>query len=425
MRRRSVFAAALGLLSVAACSDSFAPARTPHTALSPASDADLDRSGGRGVFNRYVAIGTSISMGWQSDGVIAATQQTSWPEQLAEMAHRSITQPYIDGTGCRSPLLAPLASGVRLSGEPAGQDSKTLSCSPLRADVVQPVQNLAINAATTADALFTTPENTKDPSNVNLIGRVLQPGMTQVSSMLAQNPKLVSVELGGNEVLNAVSGIVIPDVTVVPFEEWAPLYHKVLDDVESVAKEAVIVGLIDDVASFPAFRRGDEMWQQRGLFHAAFNVTVSDNCAGNTNLLFVPVLVPTAVGTAARFGSASLSCAAGGTGTKDFILAPDEAAAVNALLAQMNVYIRGEAERRGFAYFALQELYGRADIKGPFNPIALMTSLEPYGPYISLDGVHPTAAGARILAEAAARALDARYDHHILAQAAPLIATIQ
>ena len=421
MRRRSVFAATLCLMSVAACSDAVAPARAAHTALSPATDADLDRSGGRGVFNRYVAIGTSVSMGWQSDGVIAATQETSWPEQLAEMAHRSITQPYIDGTGCRSPLIAPLALGRRLSGEGAGQDPATLSCSPLRADVVLPVQNLAINAATTADALFTTPENTTDASNRQLIGRVLQPGMTQVSSMIAQNPKLVSVELGGNEVLNARSGIVIPGATVVPFGTWAPLYDKVLDDVQSVAKEAVIVGLIDDVASFPAFRRGDEMWQTRAFF-GALHVNVADDCAGSPNLLFVPVVVPTAVATAAALGAATLHCAGGGPATQDFVLTPAEAGAVNALLAQMNAHIRGEAERRGFAYFALQELYGRADIKGPFNPIALMTSLEPYGPFISLDGVHPTAAGARVLAEAAARALDARYNHHILANAAPLIA---
>ena len=424
MRRRSVFAATLCLLSVAACSDSVAPARSANTPLSPASDADLDRSGGRGVFNRYVAIGTSVSMGWQSDGVVAATQETSWPEQLAEMAHRSITQPYIDGSGCRSPIIAPLALGRRLSGEGAGQDPATLSCSPLRADVLKPVQNLAINAATTADALFTTPENTTDASNRQLIGRVLQPGMTQVSSMIAQNPKLVSVELGGNEVLNARSGIVIPGVTVVPYSTWAPLYDQVLDQVANTAKEAVIVGLIDDVASFPAFRRGDEMWQTRAFF-GALHVTVADDCAGSPNLLFVPVVVPTAVGMAAATGSSTLHCAGGGPTTQDFVLTPAEAGAVNALLAQMNAHIRGEAERRGFAYFALQDLYGRSDIKGPFNPIALMTSLEPYGPFISLDGVHPTAAGARVLAEAAARALDAQYNHHILAEAAPLIAANQ
>ena len=422
MRRRSVLIVpTLFSLFAAACSDTLTPDRSRTTAISPAAAASHDESEGRGVFNRYVAIGTSLSMGWQSDGVIAATQETSWPAQLAGMAHRSITQPYIDGTGCRSPLIAPLASGSRLSGEPAGADPATLSCSPLRDDVVKPVGNLAINAATTRDALLTTPENTTDAANRQLISRVLEPGMTQVSSMVAQNPKLVSVELGGNEVLNARIGIAIEGVSMFPYVAWAPLYDAVLDQVGQVAKEAVIVGLIEDVASFPAFRRGDEMWGQRFQFAGAFNVNVSSDCQNNPNLLFVPVIVPTAVAKGVFFkqhnlGPYTLSCTAGAPTDTDYVLTPSEAAAVNSLLLRMTDHIRHEAARRGFAYFALQSLYGRNDIKGAFEVIPFMTSAQPYGSLISLDGVHPSAGGARILAEAAARALDERYNHGILAE---------
>ena len=64
-----------------ACSDATAPDRS--RSISPVASTELDRSEGRGIFQRYVAIGTSISMGWQSDGVIASTQETSWPAQLA------------------------------------------------------------------------------------------------------------------------------------------------------------------------------------------------------------------------------------------------------------------------------------------------------------------------------------------------------
>lgn len=414
MRRRFVLVAPALLAFFAACSDLNAPDRSRATALTPANPTRLDESEGRGVFQRYVAIGTSVSMGWQSDGVIATTQETSWPAQLAAMGHREITQPYIAGTGCRSPLIAPLALGVRLSGEPAGEDAKLLSCSPLRDDVAKPVQNLAINAAKTHDALFTTPENSTDFANNKLIARVLQPGMTQVSSMMAQNPKLVSVELGGNDVLDARSGVVIPGVTVARFAEWASDYDEILDSVQKVAKEAVIVGLTDDVGSFPAFRRGSEMWDARFVF-AAMGVTVETSCEGSDNLLFVPVLVPTAIGRAAATGSASLGCAGDDDPTvADFVLRPTEAAAVNALLAQMNAHIQQQAAKRGFAYFALQALYGRSDIKGAFDPYALMMTQQPYGPFISLDGVHPTAAGAQILAEAAAEALDLRYHHGIV-----------
>ena len=426
MRPRFVFAvASLFAISATACSDTIAPSRNAATALTPGKAASLDESEGRGVFNRYVAIGTSLSMGWQSDGVIAATQETSWPAQLAGMAHRSITQPYIQFPGCRSPLAAPLGSFTRLSGEPAGQNPATLSCAPLQADVVKPVQNLAINAALTKDALLTTPENTTDPSNAQLISRVLQPGMTQVSSMIAQNPKLVSVELGGNEVLNARTGVAIEGVSMFPYAAWVPLYDAVLDQVQSVAQEAVIVGLIDDVRSFPSFHSAEEIYLNKPVF-AAFNVNVSSDCHNSPNFVFVPLFVPTALGTGAfyaqnHFGPYTLSCSSLDPTKEDYILTPSEVGNVNNLLARMNDHIKQEADRRQFAYFALQALYGRSDIKVPFSLVAFLQNAQPYGPLISLDGVHPTAAGARILAEAAANALNERYNHNIPTVAASLI----
>jgi hypothetical protein len=234
------------LLATTACSrDAGSPTAVPVDAVA------FQQSEGRGVFHRYVAIGTSVSMGVQSDGVIAEGQENSWPAQLSRMAHRELTQPYIGGTGCRSPLAAPLASGLRISGEGAGQDASTLSCSDLVPGVELPVRNLAIAAARTSDALNTTPENITDAAYSRLYSRVLEPGQTQVSSMVAQNPKFVSVEFGGNEVLNARSGIAIPGATIVPVSVWAPQYDQVLERVASVTKMAVLVGLIDDVASFP------------------------------------------------------------------------------------------------------------------------------------------------------------------------------
>ena len=146
--------------------------------------------------------------------------------------------------------------------------------------------------------------------------------------MLAQNPKFVSVELGGNEVLNARNGIAIEGASMYPFAAWAPLYDRVLDEVGGVAKEAVVVGLIDDVASFPAFRRGYEMAAERATFKAAFNVDVAANCDNNENLLFVPILVPTAVGTGLYLrqnkipASATLSCAAKGPTEEDLFRLP-------------------------------------------------------------------------------------------------------
>src|SRR6266496_4394691 len=77
---------------LSACSSDHTTA--PASVITP-DNALADKSEGRGVFQRYVAIGTSISMGWQSDGVFFVTQATSWPAQLAALGGRTLSQPYI------------------------------------------------------------------------------------------------------------------------------------------------------------------------------------------------------------------------------------------------------------------------------------------------------------------------------------------
>lgn len=414
-------------LTISACAGDSAPITAPArgSSVERITTPNVFATDVAALFSRYVAIGTSVSMGVQHDGVIAANQETSWPAQLSRMAQHEMTQPYIDGTGCRSPLRAPLASGVRLSGEGAGQNPGTLSCSALRAGIALPVQNVAINAARTSDALFTTPENITDPGYTQLYARVLRPGQTQVSTMLELDPEIVSVELGANEVLNVRGGIALAGgpasrlpsggaYPMVPVQMWAPLYNQVLDQVQSTASKVVVAGLIKDVSTFPAFRRSTELWADRATFLAAFNVSVSPDCdTSDPSLVFVPVVVPTAVATGvarrrAGLGPHVLSCKPAAANVQDYILSSQEILIVNAQLKAMNQHIAAQATARGLAHFELEALYGRP-IKPPFSVLALMTSPTPYGQYISLDGLHPSADGARVIAEAAAAALDARY----------------
>jgi GDSL-like lipase/acylhydrolase family protein len=372
-----------------------------------------NQSDGRGAFQRYFAIGTSVSAGVQSDGLIAATQATSWPAQLSTAAGRTLAQPYVDGTGCRSPLMAPLASGTRISGEPAGQDPAQLSCSPLRSDVFLPVDNVGLNGARAHDALYTTAQNITDPGNAKIYARVLQPGQTQISTMMAANPKLVSIELGANEVLNARSGIAMLGVDLATYDEFVADYDKVLDSVQKVTKMAVVVGLIDDLGHAAAFRSGNEIWNDRAEF-LNFNIVVSADCQNNENLIFVPVRIPLAAAAGqamAKQGPYTFRCAAGETGEQDFVLTPAETNIVNELMHAMTTHIQAEAARRGFAYFALGTLYDRDDIKTPtFSIAATLLSANPFGDYFSLDGLHPSALGQTILARAAARALNDTYD---------------
>ena len=277
---------------------------------------------------------------------------------------------------------------------------------------------MAIDGARTIHALTATPE-APDPGHAPQYARVLAPGQTQLSAMEAQNPKIVSVELGGNDVLGATSGIYVPGVSVVPVAVWAPQYRQIVDRVDRAAKHAVLVGLVDDASRFPSFRTGAEFWAARDKFRVAFNVAVSADCgpggSGEQNLQFAAVRVPVAVATGAAYragglGAFPLSCAnAASPVAQDYVLSPADLAAANAQLAAMNAVIRAEAAARGFAYFALGALYEDAYVKPAFDPIVFMTAPLPYGPLISNDGIHPSAAGARVLADAAAGALNATY----------------
>jgi len=386
-----------------------------------------------GDFQRYVAIGTSVSQGWRSDGVNAASQETSWPAQLTEMAGRDLSLPLIAFPGCGAPLAAPLSSGVRVSGEGAATPFLSRICAPNEAGVTLPTGNVAISGARTTHALTATPEQ-PDPSYAPLYARVLPPGMSQVTAMEAQNPKIVSVELGANEVLGAREGAFVPGQTVVPVAFWAPGYHQVVERVDRVAKHAVLVGLIDHARSFPSFRTGAELWAARATF-TPFNVAVNADCSvppGSDNLLFVPVRVLQAAfegagrARAGIPGPAVLSCAnfpnvdANGIAIRDYVLGPSDVAQLDAQFAAMNAIIRAEAEAHGFAYFALSALYEVANTKPPFSAITMLTSPQPFGPLVSLDGLHPSAEGSRVLAEAAAAALAAQYNMVFPNPGAPL-----
>jgi hypothetical protein len=405
-RRASLAVAALvGFASACSTDSSITSLKTPGA-------ASENQSEGRGVFQRYTAIGTSVSMGVQSAGVNDSLQATSWPAQLAAMGGRTLAQPLISKPGCRAPLAFPLASGLRISGEPALAPNAALACSPLDAGVRLPVDNVAINGALTRDALLTTPELSTDA----LYSRVLQPGHTQVSTMMENDPKLVSVELGANEILGAQTGIAIPAVngSIFPPNLWAPLYDQVLDAVGATTKMAVLVGLPSNIANLPALRSGNDLWLDR-LEFAAVNIAIQADCNASPNQIFLPLAIGTALQAAAQLaalhqGPLPFSCTGSANPAQaDFILTPAELGIVNTVIAAMNAHIQSEAATRGYAYFSLGALYDQPGLKAPFSLSVLLQSPVPFGPYFSLDGVHPSALGSHVLAVAAANALNATY----------------
>ena len=81
------------------------------------------------LMSNYVAIGTSVSMGWRSDGITGAEQAESWPAVLAADVGVPFSVPSIQAPGCKPMIAAPLINFKRTDGTPSLVDSRVCALS--------------------------------------------------------------------------------------------------------------------------------------------------------------------------------------------------------------------------------------------------------------------------------------------------------
>jgi lysophospholipase L1-like esterase len=386
-----------------ACTDVVGPAAVdaPTAAVSKRKMTPQD------LFARYVALGTSNSMGVQAAGIFASGQRAAWPAQLAARSGALFAMPLVENPGCPPGLLSPLAVNLGLLGAfsafGAGEDLVTAVggvCMPLQSGIVLPTQNLAISGATAHSALHTTPEleAARNPQRGVMYSRVLTPDHTQVSAMLAWNPTLVSVELAANEVLPAATG---RTAVMTPFADWQRDYDQIIEAVRSTGAPAVLVGLPDNAANFPSVRRARELYSQ-WPYLLTLGIRVSVSCYFSSNYLFTPGYILTLLSRAPT----TATCA-DEPGKDDFVLTSADVKTINDRMAQMNAHIVGRANENGYAFFKFSVVYDQPKVR--FSIYDVLFSSAPFGPYMSLDGVHPNARGQGLLADAAAQAISARY----------------
>lgn len=383
-------------LSLAACADPTAPtlARRGH----PQPNFTVTA---QDIFQRYVALGTSNSMGVQSAGVFAAGQRAAWPAQLAARVGMPFSLPLVQDPGCGPPLLPPLAADAVLVGA-FGNDLVTAvmnTCAPLQAGVTLPANSVAISGANVHDALYSTLETEGTTTRTGILySRVLPPGVTQVAAMLAQQPTFVSVELAANEVLPASTGRIS---AMTPYADWERDYDQVLAAVQSTGARAVLVGLPNNAANFPSIRRAREFFNEWPSL-LALGISVSLNCYFSSNYIFVPGYVLTLLSK-----TPTTATCADVPGAADYILTASDMNAINLRMSQMNAHMQAKAAQSGYAYFTLDAVYGLP--KPRFSVSDLLFSNSPFGSYISLDGVHPSTQGQALLAIAAAQAINGAY----------------
>ena len=399
--RRAAFPM-LVLTAIAACTDPTSPTAAP-------SSPSLNRSEGRRVFQRYVALGSGMSMGWQSDGVTEQSQYDSWPAQLARMAHRDLDQPYVATPTCLPPILTPFESFTRAPSGPCANAK----------GVVLPTQNLAYRGATVSSALMAMVGGAVMGDSgfgfTSVMPLVLPPGVTQVGALRALKPKIVSVEFGTSEILRPMQRPEEHSPLLIPSDAaWSAMYDKILDEV-SKSTDVVVLALPPRLVP-PGFvyRTTLAASLAKPEVLARYNLAPLEPWCdlfvqrGVYVPRYLQLIVAEAVAAkAAGLGPVPLRCVQLSRADLSFsydIIYDFIATAVE----RMRKHIQQQADLRGFAYFDMNVLYD-ASVQPPFDVMKFMTSDEPFGPYVSIDGIYPTRAGNALLAEAAARALNERY----------------
>lgn len=361
------------------------------------------------LFARYVALGNSITAGFQSAGINDSTQREAYPVLLAERAGVPFGVPSLAMPGCAPPLLEPLA-GERVGGGDAG------TCALRETPGPRLVQNLAVPGALIADVL----DNVAGPG-ANPLTTLILGGRTQAEAMVAANPTLVSVWIGNNDALAA--GLAANPDLLTPLDGFRASLSDLAGAIdESTAETAILIGAVNPVV-VPALQPGAYFWalgQTDGL-----PKPVGDTCAPRTAQGEPNPLAANLVSFFAFAGPepSTIEC----SDDAPFVLTPDEQQRIAERTAAFNAAIAETADANGWLYVnpnallqpflsdpnAIRKCQGLADAGTPaeFQRAVAETCPNPdapnfFGSLISLDGVHPSAAAHEIVANALAEALN-------------------
>ena len=142
----------------------------------------------------YVALGDSLTAGFQSGGLTAEDQRERYPALIAQLSGIAFGVPAGGGPGCPPPLGGPpinAASCVRLDAHLRGS-------------------NFAVPGAKVADLLGRSAQNAGDELTRRLYTLILGPQQTQVQAALKSRPRFMTLWIGGNDALDAAASATRP-----------------------------------------------------------------------------------------------------------------------------------------------------------------------------------------------------------------------
>jgi lysophospholipase L1-like esterase len=367
------------------------------------------------LFQSYVAIGNSISAGYQSGGINDSTQRQSFAKLLADQMGTQYHYAALAMPGCPAPV-ANFQTQARVGT--VGTTPPPACALRIGSSVTDILNNVAVPGAVSFD-----PVATSSPAS-NALTTFILGGRSQVSRALMAHPTFTTIWIGNNDVLGAGgSGILVPGVvtgqngvlsTLATFTASYDAMIKQLTD-SAPGIKGVLIGVVQ-VGGIPLLSTGDTIFKAPALERGTMNaiagqtVTVNADCAGSTALVNVPSLLGAIrAGTHPPFISCTKNVPVAPVGDI-FVLDPTEQAQLAAIITSYNNYISAKAAAIGFAYVDPNPILAanRATNVIPRFPKFSSTTAT-FGTLISLDGAHPAAAAHKLIANALIAAINAKY----------------
>ena len=329
---------------------------------------------GDDMFRSYVAIGNSITAGYQSGGINDSTQRESYAYLLArQMGHEigeSWIYPRLAGIGCPPPV-SNFATQARVGSGTAA------TCSLRDTSQVRAViHNVAVPGAASID-----PHSPQSP-NSNLLTNIILGGQSQIDRALDAEPTFATIWIGNNDVLgHGIGGLVTAptaeatfrqnyDAMIAQLQSGAPGVRGVLIGVVQVA-QAPILFPVSALLGSPQFKAGFDQIAGRVPTSSdpakAAELQIHPNCLANsTTLVAFPLAAQIAAfrndstrspqnraghppiiscGSAAPLAPAPVGEAG--------ILTETEQPTLSALIDAYNAHIKATADRIGFNGTAL------------------------------------------------------------------------
>lgn len=392
---------------------------------------DNEELGSRGApsggsqFASYAAIGTSIGAGIQSGGINDSTQRDTYAYQLA--VAMGLTPgvdwfyPSFAGDGCPPPFTNPLTNS-RLNG---GTATTCFRRNPASARDF--MHNTAIPSLRAQQVLDITALPFPATDSLKL-AQLITGSLNPIDMVERTRPTFVSVEIGANDVLHAATR---GDATLLtPLANYTAAVTEIADRLQAMPSgPGVVIAGIPPVTRIPFLTFGQTWFcLKTGLCPGVpanplfTNMTVDASCAPapGVGASYAVPFTTTAfvVGELQRGSAASLNCGtdvmtvttATGTAPAGATLSTTEFGAINTRVGEMNTFLTGLATARNWAFVDIAAIFN-----DPAN-VALIPAFpnftnptQLFGTLFSLDGVHPTRAGQRLLAQGFAAAINTRY----------------